>query len=123
MSESRIIAPNFLPTVPETAEKDFELFLPAVVSGINAEGKEFSEKTELTCISAVKAQFGLKSKVTIGTKLNVVLNIPKTLILENYLKLRVSGDVVYAKSENEESLKHQISIRLDRMYKIQAIKN
>ena len=123
MNELRTDTQNFLHTEPEAGEKDFELFLPAVVSGINAEGKEFSENTELTSISAVKAQFGLKSKVTIGTKLNVILSIPKTLILENYLKLRVSGDVVFAKSDIEDSPKHLISIRLDRMYKIQAIKN
>jgi len=104
-------------------EKDFDLFLPAVVSGIDAEGIEFNEKTELSSMSSLKAHFGLKTKVTIGTKLNVVLNIPKTFILENQLKLRISGDVIIAKVDEDLGNKPLISINLDKIYKIHSIKN
>jgi len=104
-------------------EKDFDLFLPAVVSGINAEGIEFNEKTELSSMSSLKAHFGLKTQVTIGTKLSVVLNIPKTFILENQLKLRISGDVIIARADADPESKHLISINLDRTYKIHPIKN
>lgn len=123
MSEARISSLTPCQLMPALGEKDLELFLPAIVSGINAEGKAFSEKTELTSMSALKAHFGLKSKVTLGTKLNVILDIPKTLILENHLKLRVSGDVIYAKADSSEGTKQQISIRLDRTFKIQPVKN
>jgi len=104
-------------------EKDLDLFLPAVVSGFDAEGVEFNEKTELSSMSSLKAHFGLKTKVTIGTKLNVVLNIPKTFILENQLKLRISGDVVIAKLDEDLGNKPLISINLDKTYKIHPIKN
>jgi hypothetical protein len=104
-------------------EKDFDLFLPAVVSGIDAQGIEFKEKTELSSMSSLKAHFGLKTKVTIGTKLNVVLNIPKTFILENQLKLRISGDVITARADSDPKSKHLISINLDKTYKINPIKN
>lgn len=104
-------------------EKDFDLFLPAVVSGIDAKGIEFNEKTELSSMSSLIAHFGLKSKVTIGTKLNVVLNIPKTFILENQLKLRISGEVVIAKVDEDLENKPLISINLDKTYKIHPIKN
>jgi len=104
-------------------EKYFDLFLPAVVSGIDAEGIEFNEKTELSSMSSLKANFGLRAKVTIGTKLDVVLNIPKTFILENQLKLRISGDVIYAKADTNQESKHLIAINLDKMYNIHPIKN
>lgn len=104
-------------------EKNFDLFLPAIVSGIDAEGIEFNEKTELSSMSAIKAHFGLKTKVTIGTKLLVILNIPKTLILVNRLKLHVSGDVFVAKADTNIESKQLISINLDNTYKIHSIKN
>lgn len=104
-------------------EKDFDLFLPAIVSGFDAEGIEFNEKTELSSMSSLIAHFGLKTKVTIGTKLNVVLNIPKTFILENQLKLWISGDVVIAKIDEDLENKPLISINLDKTYKIHPIKN
>jgi hypothetical protein len=74
-------------------------------------------------MSALIAHFGLKSKVTIGTKLIVVLNIPKTLILENQLKLKISGNVIFAKADEDLGSKPQISINLDKTYKIHPIKN
>ena len=109
--------------IESAVEKDFDLFLPAVVSGIDASGIEFKERTELSTMSSIKAQFGLKAKVTIGTKLDVVLNIPKTFILENQMKLRISGDVIFAKADQDPRSKQLISIDLDKTYKIQPIKN
>ncbi len=109
---------------PQSAdEKNFDLFLPAVVSGIDAGGIEFKEKTEISSMSSLEAHFGLRTKVTIGTKLNVVLNIPKTFILENQLKLRISGDVITARADEDLESKHLISIDLDKTYKIFPIKN
>ncbi len=109
---------------PQSAdEKNFDFFLPAVVSGIDAGGIEFKEKTEISSMSSLEAHFGLRTKVTIGTKLNVVLNIPKTFILENQLKLRISGDVITARADEDLESKHLISIDLDKTYKIFPIKN
>ncbi len=104
-------------------EKKFDLYLSAIVSGIDAEGIQFDEKTELSSMNAVKAHFRLKTKVKIGTKLLVVLNIPKTFILENHLKLHISGDVIVAKTDRNLGSKSLISINLDNIYKIHSIKN
>ena len=70
------------------------------VTGINAGGQEFEEITDLSSISSQEAVFWLKNKVTIGSKLVLSLNVPKTLILENQLNLIVSGEVTDFKSEN-----------------------
>ena len=118
-------SPNQVSLCPSHSadEKNFDLFLPAVVSGIDAGGIEFKEKTEISSMSSIEAHFGLRTKVTIGTKLIVVLNIPKTFILENQLKLRISGDVITARADEDLESKHLISIDLDKTYKIHTIKN
>ena len=123
MREAHGTNPTSIRSTNSADEKDFDLFLPAVVSGIDAKGIEFNEKTELSSMSSLIAHFGLKSKVTIGTKLFVVLNIPKTLILENQLKLRISGNVIFAKADEDLVNKPLISIDLDKTYKIHSIKN
>ena len=104
-------------------EKNFDLYLSAIVSGIDAKGIQFDEKTELSSMSAIKAHFRLKTKVKIGTKLLVVLNIPKTFILENHLKLHISGDVIVAKPDRNLRSQSLISINLDNIYKIHSTKN
>jgi len=102
-------------------ERSFKLSLPILVNGIDAYGNKFQERTELSSISSQEAIFSLNSGVTIGAKLNLSLDIPKTLILEDQLKLIISGDVVYVKSEANNKKKQLISVQLDRNYRINPI--
>jgi len=102
-------------------ERSFELSLPAMVNGIDAVGNEFQEYTELISLSSQEAIFKLDSKVIIGSKLNMSLDIPKTLFLENQLKLEMSGNVRFAKAEQNDSKKQLIILRLNKNYKINPI--
>ena len=106
-------------TSPQRQERYFELSVPALVSGANAKGDEFEERTKISSISSMKASFWLKAKVTIGTRLNMCLQIPKTLILESHLSLLLSGEVIFVQTETNSRKKQLIIIRLDRSYKIQ----
>ena len=99
-------------------ERSFKLSLPALVTGIDAYGNKFQERTELSSISSQEAIFWLNSGVTIGTELSLYLDIPKTLILENQLKLMISGRVIYVKAEGNKKKKQLISVRLAKNYKI-----
>ena len=101
-------------------ERSFKLSLPTLVSGIDAFGNPFQERTNLFSISSQEATFWLNSGVTIGSKLNLSLDIPKTLILEKKLRLFISGTVIYVKAESKSKKKQLISIKLDRTYKIQS---
>ncbi len=103
----------------ERQERHFELSVPALVSGENAKGEEFEERTKTSSISSQEASFWLKDKVTIGTRLNVSLQIPKTLILESHLNLSISGEVVFVQTETNSRKKQLVIIRLDRSFKIQ----
>lgn len=99
-------------------EKSFNLSLSAQVSGINSSGKEFEERSVLLKISAQEACFHLKSKVKMGTRLNLTLYIPKTLILEKNLNLCLSGNVSYIKSNGNERKNQLIQLHLDKSFKI-----
>jgi len=99
-------------------ERSFELSLPALINGIDAVGKEFQEYTELISLSSQEAIFKLDSKVIIGSKLCMSLDIPKTLFLENQLKLEMSGNVRFVKAEHNDSKKQLIILRLNKNYKI-----
>lgn len=102
-------------------ERSFELSLPALVNGIDAVGKEFQEFTELISLSSQEAVFKLNSKVIIGSKLNMSLDIPKTLFLENQLKLEMSGNVRFVKAEQNNTKKQLVILRLNKNYKINSI--
>jgi hypothetical protein len=102
-------------------ERCFDISLSAFVTGINAKGDEFEERTELSSISSQEAVFVLKNRVMIGSSLTLSLNVPKTLILENQLNLIVSGEVVFASSDSTHKGKQLISLQLDKLYKIQPI--
>lgn len=112
-------APN--KTTAQKQERYFELSVPALVSGANAKGEEFEERTKISSISSQEASFWLNAKVTIGTRINLCLQIPKTLILESHLNLLISGEVVFVQTETDSRKKQLVIIRLDRSYKIQNI--
>ncbi|MFB0566753.1 MAG: hypothetical protein ACETWK_13880 [Candidatus Aminicenantaceae bacterium] len=99
-------------------ERSFELPVPIVVSGVDAKGNSFQEQTILSSISSFQATFELNSGVTIGSKIDLCLDIPKTLILENRLKLALTGAVIFVKVAANNNKKQQISVRLDKKYKI-----
>jgi hypothetical protein len=103
-------------------ERTFELSLPALVSGINAIGRDFEEGTQVLSISAQEASFHLNSRLLIGTKITLSLEIPKTLILENQLRLFLTGTVTYVRAESGKDNSQFICIRLDKNYKLQPFR-
>ncbi len=103
-------------------ERSFELSLPALVTGLDALENRFREKTLINSISAEEATVWLRSQVTIGAKLDISLDIPKTLILENSLKLQLSGRVKLAQMDSTRPGKKQlVSLRLDKKFKLLPI--
>jgi hypothetical protein len=103
-------------------ERAFELSLPALVTGQDAMENRFREKTLISSISAEEATVWLRSQVAIGAKLVISLDIPKTLILENSLKLQLSGTVKLAQMDSTRLGKKQlVSLQLDKKFKLLPI--
>ncbi|MFC2163471.1 hypothetical protein ACFLT2_00575 [Acidobacteriota bacterium] len=107
-------------TKGQKRERHFELSLPVLVRGINAKGEDFEEKTKIASISAQEASFWLKNKVTLGTNINLSLDVPKTLVLESHLNLHLSGDVRYVQSGVNNKRLQLITLHLDKLFKIQS---
>jgi len=102
-------------------ELSFELSLPALVTGRDAGSQTFREKTRLLSISAEEAKLWLKSRVAIGAKIDLFLDIPQNILLGNDLKLALSGTVALARSdENVGGRKQMVAVRLDKRFKIQS---
>lgn len=102
-------------------ERSFKLSLPILVTGIDAAGKEIREFTELISISSQEAVLLMISKVMIGSRLTLTLDIPKTFLLENQLKLEASGSVTFIRADSSKEKKQLVSLRLDKNYKIKSI--
>jgi hypothetical protein len=101
-------------------ERAFELSLPAMVTGLDAVGRKFEERTEICSISAQEASFRLQTRLMIGSKVLLNLDVPRTIILEKPLRLMLSGTVVFVKSEDSRGRKQYLAARLDRGYKLQS---
>jgi len=103
-------------------ERAFELSLPAVVTGRDALENRFREKTQILSISSEEATVWLKSRVEIGSKLDISLDIPKTLILESHLQLKLTGTVIFAEADSvQRGKKHLIALRLEKKFKLLPI--
>lgn len=103
-------------------ERAFELSLPALVTGMDNLDNRFREKTQITSISSEEATVWLRSHVQVGAKLDVSLDIPKTLILENSLKLHLTGTVLLTQPNSSPNGKKQlVSLRLDKKFKLLPI--
>jgi len=60
--------------------------------------------------------------VPVGTKLDISLDIPKTLILESSLKLQLTGTVLLTQTDPARNGKKQlVSLRLDKKFKLLPI--
>lgn len=103
-------------------ERAFELSLPAVVTGLDRSENRIREKTMLVSISAEEATVRLRSKVEPGLRLKISLEIPKTLILQNQLRLSLTGTVASEPADEPGAgRKPAVLLRLDRKFRLQPV--
>ncbi|MBE0461259.1 MAG: PilZ domain-containing protein, partial [Candidatus Aminicenantes bacterium] len=60
-------------------EDGFNVTLPMLVEGNEVFGKKFKEKTFLLYISNYGASFWLKTSVSLGSELKIIINLPPKL--------------------------------------------
>jgi hypothetical protein len=109
--------PSFRSTPTGRRERAFDLSLPVLVSGQDASGRRFEERTDISSISAQEVSFRLRTRILVGSKIVLNLEVPRTLILEKPLRLLLSGSVVSASAEDVRGRRQNISAWLDRTYK------
>jgi hypothetical protein len=121
MNEKEEPFKSSLPGAPGEGKRAraFELSLPALVTGVDALDNRFRERTLIASISCEEATVWLRSEVPDGAKLDISLDIPKTLILENSLKLQLTGTVLLSRADSSRNgKKHLVSLRLDKKFKL-----
>jgi len=113
--EKRAKKKNSVPldvAVDRRNEWRFELPLPAVV-----EGKSFKEKTLLENISSTGAYFCLDSGVTVGSKLNLVIEVPSELSPDKKVKLQLGGLTIRLEKPTKKGKKQGVAIQFSKKFK------
>ena len=103
--------------VDRRREWRFDLPLPAIVEGKGGEGKKFQEETILENISSTGAYFCLDSGVTVGSKLNLIIEVPSELSPEKKVKLQLGGLAVRLEKPDRKGKKQGVALRFSKQYK------
>jgi len=100
----------------------FELPLKAVIHGLLPEGKAFKEASKLENISSGGAFFCLNSRVVVGSKLELVIGIPKKVTEGRKIELRVAGIAVRLEKPDARKKKQGVAVRFDKEFEFVAPK-
>jgi len=99
-----------------SGEHGFTFPLPTLVEGLDLAGASFQEETTLTYISHQRSTFPLKCEVTLGTRLKLIINLPKKLSEDKNLKLALKGKVVSIEMGSRHTAKKNITIKFETKY-------
>ncbi len=91
----------------------FELPLAAMVEGNLPKGNKFVEKTTLQNISSGGAYFCLDSGVTVGSKLNLIIDLPSKLTSGKKTRLCLGGLTVRLSTVKNKGKKQGIALSFD----------
>jgi len=94
----------------------FELPLPALVQGKLHNGEEFNETTTIENISSGGAYFCLDSGVTVGSKLNIVIDVPSELSTDKKVKLQLGGLTVRLEKPSKKGKKQGVALRFHKEF-------
>ena len=95
----------------------FELPLTAIVEGRLPQGKSFKETAKLENISSTGAYFCLDSGVVVGSKLNIIIDLPKEVSEQQKLKLQIGGMTVRLEKPNKKNKRQGVAVRFDKEFK------
>ncbi len=95
-----------------------ELPLLAKIEGKLPDGKKFQEETTIENISAKGVYFCLDSGVVIGSKLNLMIDLPSELTGGEQLRLCLGGLTVRLEEGDKKGKKQGVALRFQRKFKI-----
>jgi len=95
----------------------FNLPIPAEVKGKLPAGEDFHELTTLQNICSGGAYFSLESGITVGSKLNLVIDLPSDLTEGKKVKLHLGGLTVRMKKTPGKNKKQEIALSFDEDFK------
>ncbi len=110
---------DVMPSIQNNRRREWrlDLPLPAVIEGQLPKGKKFTETTTIKNISATGAYFSLDSGLAVGSKLNLVIDLPKKLTEGKDLKLNVGGITVRLEPPGVKGKRQGVAIRFDKDFR------
>lgn len=94
----------------------FELPLSAKVEGSLPDGKPFQENVTLQNISSGGAYFCLDSGVVVGSKLNLVIDVPSELSEGENVKISLGGLTVRLEEPSKKGKKQGVALRFHKKF-------
>jgi c-di-GMP-binding flagellar brake protein YcgR len=95
----------------------FELPLATKIEGKLPHGQKFKEETVLRNISSGGAYFCLDSGVIVGSKLNLIIELPREVTEGQKVKLQLGGITVRLEEPNLKSKRQGVAVRFEKEYK------
>ncbi|MBM3297210.1 MAG: PilZ domain-containing protein [Candidatus Aminicenantes bacterium] len=97
-------------------DQGFTFPLPTQVEGLDQAGRSFREETVLSFINHQGSTFRLKNQVAIGSKVKLIVDLPKKLAEGQNLKLVIKGRVVAIELDDRQNARKKVSIRFESRY-------
>ena len=110
---------DVMPSIQNNRRREWrlDLPLPAVIEGQLPQGKKFKESTLIRNISSTGAYFSLDSGLVVGSKLNLVIALPKKLTEGRDVKLNVGGITVRLEQPDVKGKRQGVAIRFDKDFR------
>jgi len=92
----------------------FDLPLVAYVEGHLPQGRRFRESAKLENISSSGAYFCLDSGVVVGSKLNLIIDLPKEITEGKKIQLKIGGMTIRLEKPNQKTRKQGVAVRFSK---------
>jgi hypothetical protein len=108
-----------IPSLQANRRREWRLDLPlsTLIEGRLPHGEKFSEPTTLQNISATGAYFCLDSGVVVGSRLNLMIDLPEKLTGGKSVKLNLGGITVRLEEPDKRGKRQGVAIRFNKDFK------
>jgi c-di-GMP-binding flagellar brake protein YcgR len=108
-----------IPSLQANRRREWRLELPlsTFIEGRLPNGEKFAETTTLRNISATGAYFCLDSGVAVGSRLNLMIDLPKSLTGGKPVRLNLGGITVRLEEPDRKGKRQGVAIRFSKDFK------
>ena len=108
-----------IPSLKANRRREWRLDLPlsTMIEGRLPHGEKFTETTTLHNISSTGAYFCLDSGLVVGSRLNLMIDLPKNLTGGKKIKLNLGGITVRLEEPDMKGKRQGVAIRFSKDFK------
>ena len=108
-----------IPSLKANRRREWRLDLPlsTMIEGRLPHGEKFTETTTLHNISSTGAYFCLDSGLVVGSRLNLMIDLPKNLTGGKKIKLNLGGITVRLEEPDTKGKRQGVAIRFSKDFK------